>query len=170
MVTHQLFDEIQKLEYRQQIRSYLIDLLSRRDHSSRELHLKGLKKGYPADILDELITELQQKGFINNREFAEKFARDKAAYKNWGSLKIKSELLSKGISASDTEAAIQIVFEDVDAREAILELARKKLPAFRRTAPDKRREKIYRYLSGRGYTGEEIMKNLPDILFMIESS
>jgi regulatory protein len=169
-ITAALYDEIRKQEYRQQIRAYLLDLLSRRDHASRELLLKGRKKKYPVEILNDLIAEFEEKGFINNRGFAEKYCREKASSKNWGALKIKSELMTKGISAKDADAALKTVFEDVNTEDAILHLIQKRLPTLKRTDTVKRRDKIYRYLSGKGYKGEDIISAMPEIEKLIDLS
>lgn len=61
VIDEQLYTEIQKEEESWSIREYLIRLLGRRDHASHELRLKGIKKGYDSEILDQIIAELEEK-------------------------------------------------------------------------------------------------------------
>lgn len=159
-----LFDQITQSEEYQKIKDTFYDYLSRRDHGSFELKQKGLKKGYPKEIIDDVIDELDQKGLLNDESFAKKFASDKADFKQWGPIKIKSALRKKGISKNIAEKAVQSITNDLDQQQICVDLLIKRKRHFlRESDPFKRKQKMYRYLAGKGFTGSFIKKAIDRI-------
>lgn len=69
-MTPSLFKVLQREEGYQVIKAYLLKLLSQRDHSRRELFTKASQKDFAADAINQVLDELEQKDFINDREFA----------------------------------------------------------------------------------------------------
>ena len=70
VLTTSLYEQIIKEETFWKTREYLIRLLSRRDHASFELQQKAAKKEFTPEIINQIIEELEQKGYINNQAFA----------------------------------------------------------------------------------------------------
>ncbi|WP_018127792.1 regulatory protein RecX [Balneola vulgaris] len=163
-----LYQRIENEEERWKVREYLIGLLSRRDHASFELKQKGLKKDYSAQILDELIYELEQKGYINNHSFAVKYVHDKYEFNKWGPTKIRIELQKKKLSANIIEQALDEVFSEVDQIETIHALILKKKPALLRTEAFKRKKKIFDFLVRKGFSPNTILKQMDYLLELIE--
>lgn len=164
VVDQDLYDVIKKEEEIWSIREYLIRLLGRRDHASHELLLKGIKKGYEPEVLDEIIAELEDKNYINNYAFAKKYTHDKFRFNNWGPNKIKAELAKKKI---DKNTIAQVFEEEFDQRskiETIKQLIKKKKPSLLRTDQEKRRKKIFDYLFRKGYDSSIILKEIDGLL------
>jgi|DeeseametaMP1372_FD_contig_41_1121539_length_2488_multi_21_in_0_out_0_2 regulatory protein len=164
IVNHELYDLILKEEEIWSIREYLIRLLGRRDHASHELKLKGIKKGYESAILDEIITELEDKNYINNYSFAKKYTHDKFRFNNWGPNKIKGELTKKKIDKSTIEQVFEEEFDHKSKTETIKYLVEKKKAALLRTDQEKRRKKIFDYLFRKGYDSSIILKEIDGLL------
>ncbi|MBO6620726.1 MAG: regulatory protein RecX [Balneola sp.] len=164
VIDEQLYAEIQKEEESWLIREYLIRLLGRRDHASHELRLKGIKKGFDSEILDQIIAELEEKSYINNYAFAKKYAHDKFRFNNWGPNKIKAELSKKKIGKSTITQVLEEEFDQQSKIETISELIEKKKPALLRTDPEKRRKKIFDYLFRKGYDSSIILKEIDGLL------
>ncbi len=156
-----LFDKIQNAEEYQQVKDSFYDYLSRRDHGSFELKQKALRKGYPGEVIDRVLEEFDRKGLLNDEEFAKKFAGDKFRFKQWGPVKIKNSLLKKGVHKQVAEKAVQNITNDLDQQQICVDLLRKRKRHFMRE-PDaiKRKQKMYRYLAGKGYTGDIIQKSI----------
>lgn len=163
-LTFFLFEKIQKAEEYQQVKDSFYDYLSRRDHGSFELKQKALRKGYPTGIIDRVLDEFDQKGLLNDESFALKFAADKAHFKKWGPVKIKNALLKKGVSKIVAEKAVQNITNDLDQQQICVDLLRKRKRHFMRE-PDalKRKQKMYRYLTGKGFTGNIIQNTIDSI-------
>ena len=156
-------------EYEQQwsIKEYLIRLLGRRDHSRNELLQKGIKKGYSQDILHSMLDELSEKGYINNRGFAIKFARDKFRFNHWGAQKIRIELKKKGVRDLDIQAALDEL-DSGEELEKIQYLVQKSSARFLRKAPEKRRKIVFDFLIRKGYDSDVIFKHLDQLLKQLE--
>lgn len=166
-ITHRLFDEIQSSEERWAVREYFVRLLARRDHSTLELRQKAQKKGLETSNLDEILQELQDKGYINHHTFAARFARDKFELNNWGSYKIRNALMQKGISATIIDHVLDN-FDEQQLAGKMDQLVIKHTPRFKRAEPEKRKKKIFDFLLRKGYDSNNILKNMDRLLRMVE--
>jgi regulatory protein len=74
----------------------IIDLLSRRDHSEKELRQK-LRRRFPQEEIDAALSRVKNLGFLPNpQQYAERFANS-ASQKNKGALWIKNKLRERGL-------------------------------------------------------------------------
>ena len=75
------------------------DLLSLRDHSSRELLTKLRQKGY-AEGAEEAVEKLTEEGYVDDERFARAYAAELVRVKHFARRRIVTELLKKGIDQS----------------------------------------------------------------------
>ncbi|PWN05165.1 regulatory protein RecX [Rhodohalobacter mucosus] len=157
VLTSQLLNQILDDEEYQSVKDACYRYLSRRDHAAMELRQKITQKGLRASVADLIIEEFEQKGLIDDYRFAKKFAADKMELKKWGPLKIKNALLRKGVKKSISEKVTQNIIENLEQDGICVDLLRKRKAHFlRETDPMKRRQKMYRYLAGKGFYNREI--------------
>ena len=98
------------------------DLLSYRDHSSRELLVKLRQKGY-GDGAEQAVEKLMEEGYVDDERFARAYAAELVRVKHFGRRRIVTELLKKGI---DPSLARDIADEtEVDEDEILVALKRK---------------------------------------------
>jgi len=131
-------------------------LLQRRIHTSRELYIK-LRQKFSDDLLiKNCLTELQQKGFINDKEFALAFISEKQKSKKWSKAKLRSELIKRGVSSEIISEVLNQTFNNEREIESAKELAEKKLSQIIKKENDKRKvyQKIMMYLQSKGYDYE----------------
>jgi len=76
-----------------------LDLLSRREHSSKEIREKLILRFDDKVIINSVITKLEENNLINDTRFAEAYVSSRKR-KGFGPKKITFELLSKGVSES----------------------------------------------------------------------
>ncbi len=153
---------LKELSKKHEAKLKALNLLARRAHSKRELTIKLLQRKIEKEIIDQIIAELETSGFLNDAEFAKLYADEKISRKRSGPLKIKSELLKKGIEKEiidETIAAIdrQTVYENCKY------LLEKKMKFIRETDERKLRNKLYSYLNSKGYEAEIIYELLGDL-------
>ena len=147
------------------IKQKAFQLLQRRIHTSRELYTK-LRQKFSDDLLiKKCLTELQQKGFINDREFAVAFISEKQKSKKWSKAKLKSELIKRGVSNEIISEVLNQTFDTEKEIESAKELAEKKLSQIIKKENDKRKvfQKIMMYLQSKGYDYEmssEVIKKI----------
>lgn len=166
-ITPSLFSKILQKEDEWSIREYFIRLLGRRDHARKELRDKALRKNYPVSSIESILNELEEKKYINNAAFAEKYACDKFEFNNWGVHKIRAELFKKGVNEGDIDQALA-QFGEAELKETIVELIRKNKRKFQRAAPEKRKKKIFDYLLRKGYDSNNILKLMNTLLDIVK--
>ncbi|MDI6801784.1 MAG: regulatory protein RecX [Thermodesulfovibrionales bacterium] len=76
---------------------YAFKLLGCRDRSEKELGERLKQKGFSEDIAREAVAYLKDRGFIDDRRFAEILKRAAVERKYLGSKGIKKYLMSRGI-------------------------------------------------------------------------
>lgn len=163
-LTPELYKQLTHAEDYQKVKDAFYRYLSGRDHASFELKQKVLKKGFSSDLIESVIEEFDDKGLLNDEKFANKFAADKAEFKKWGPKKIKSELFKKGITKNVVEKVIQKLAESLEQDQICVDLLRKRKQHFLREQDQiKRKQKMYRYLAGKGYNGTTISKAIEQI-------
>ncbi|RBP49318.1 regulatory protein RecX [Arenicella xantha] len=143
------------------LQSKAIRLLAMREHSVKELHTKLSSKaeGF-IDLVDAVIEEMLNEGYLSNDRFAESYTRSRLA-RGFGPVKIKLELQNKGIEAS-------LADEYIDARSghwldaAIKQYHKKYGDAVVSDYNDW--SKRARFLQGRGFTMDHIHIVVPTVV------
>lgn len=164
-----LFRNLQRSEGRNEIKSYLLKLLSRRDHARKELLDKAFKKDYSRGLTEDVLNELESKGYIDDEGFAEKFAENKALSGRWGPSKIRAHLYKKGLARATIDRAIDAAFGDLDVKEQYINLVLKKKRRFlREPDPFKRKKKIFDYLCRKGYKPGNIRRHIDELMEIVD--
>ncbi|MGB0711433.1 MAG: regulatory protein RecX [Gammaproteobacteria bacterium] len=139
-------DEIFSLIYNK-----ALDIISRREHSEKEIREKLYKKFNDHKVSELVITSLIEKGLVNDHRFAEMYiiARKR---KGFGPKKIAYELLAKGVSDDISSQALN---EEGGWRIAALNAFNKKYKnGIADNFKEMNKQKIF--LQNRGFTFEEI--------------
>ena len=97
------------------LRSKALELLSRREHSRKELKIKLLQRKLDPDIIDRILDDMEASGYLDDRRFASLWISQRLRKKPEGMLKLSAALASKGVSRE----VIQEVLQDVDTDEAL---------------------------------------------------
>lgn len=93
--------ELEKLEQTvEKRRAYnqAVSFLSRRDHSERELIIKLRRKGYN-ESGEAAVEKLRNDGYLDDRRFAEAYAKELFQLKKFGKSRVRQELMRKGIGS-----------------------------------------------------------------------
>ncbi|WP_090500346.1 recombination regulator RecX [Pseudomonas borbori] len=129
------------------VRRVAMDLLARREHGRVELTRKLAKRGAPIELIDTALERLAQEGLLSEARYLESFVgyRARAGY---GPLRIREELIQRGLSRADVEQALRD--SGVDWGEQLAQTWRRK---FAGQLPGDARERAQqgRFLSYRGY-------------------
>ncbi len=120
-------------------------------------------------MVSRILENLMERGFVNDRRFAEAFCQSKVRYQRWGKHKIVNALLQKGVSF---DIVTQVIGEvDCESYEsAILSLAKRKWDSLSVSDERKRREKVVAYLVSRGYSLSESFEALDEIKALKQES
>ena len=84
------------LDESKSIRLKIMDFLSRREHSSKEIYQKMSRRVESIEMLMEVIDGLEQDGLLSNERFAESYFQSRKR-RGFGPLRIKNELIQRGV-------------------------------------------------------------------------
>jgi regulatory protein len=122
--------------------------LSRRERT--ELELRGIlagKRVAPAES-DVVVGELVERGFVDDAEYARRFAEDRRRLDAWGAERIERRLRALGVAPEHVAAAIGEQ-DHASELEAALELLRRRVPAV--PATPRERDRALGMLVRKGY-------------------
>ncbi len=134
-------------------------LCSRQEQSSGDIRRKLERWNVNKDDVRKILEQLHQENFLDDGRYARMFVRDKFRFNQWGKVKIRHLLQQKEISGEQAEHALSAVDPD-EYLETCFELADKKASSLRVEDPFIRRNKLFRYLTGRGFEPDVIYKAL----------
>jgi regulatory protein len=96
--------------------------LNRRDHTAAEIARALARKRVEPAVIDAVVGELCEQGYLDDACFAERFAEDRRRLDGWGAERIERRLLALGIDRELVAAAVgrQDGDEELDAAVALL--------------------------------------------------
>lgn len=128
-----------------------LDIISRREHSAKEVTSKLLKKFNEPDLIAATLSRLKDNNLVNDERYAEMYTQIRKR-KGFGPKRIKYELSSKGID----DSLSSIIIEDEGGwQEAAKNAFNKKFKkGIALEYKDKAKQK--NFLQNRGFTFQEI--------------
>lgn len=148
------------------VHSMALDALSRAPRSISDLRQRLLRKGAPADEVEQVIERLSETGLLDDEAYARTFARSRAQSQRFSRRRLQMELAKRGIASSIAVRAIDEVFRDdeIDERANIEAAARKKLRSLSGLDDVTRRRRLLAYLARRGYPSDEARRVTHELL------
>jgi regulatory protein len=166
-ITEKLLSRLLSEDYKLQIKELSFRLLTRRMHSVLELKRKLIKKKFPPESVEETVSELVERNYLDDRKFAEKYSEEKLKNNKTGVIKIRAELIQRGVDKGIIENVLA-KYENSDTvlKNALL-IAQKKLSSvqYSKTTDQKKKEKLFRFLISKGYSAEIIKNTLKKLHF-----
>lgn len=152
-ISEDRFDFLVGQNKKYHIRQKALSYLARRIHSKRELETKLRQKHYEKDLIISVLDDLEENNIINDETFALHFADEKINRKKWGIIKVRNELMKKGIVSEVVDDIIKIYAGSENQFDNALQLARKKLKLVSTRESDSRKvkQKVLSFLISRGF-------------------
>lgn len=134
----------------QACRATAMNLLARREHSSKELRQKLISRHYEEFIVDEVLTTLVQERLLSNERFAESYVQYRSN-RGIGPVRLRQELRERGIE----DELIECYLNGLEWQQLAATTRRKK---FGIVTPEdyQARAKQMRFLQYRGFTTDQI--------------
>lgn len=137
-----------------EIRDCALRLITFRDRTEKELREKLSEKGYEETKIEEEIEFLKSYGYIDDKRYASRFISDAIKIKKWGKLRIRTELLRRGIKEDDfffvleealCEGSTDVIEEEIKRRFKNSDLSN-----------IKERRRIFNFFLRRGFNSTDI--------------
>ena len=130
-----------------------MNLLSRREHSEKEIYMKLIKFVESKIRLNDEIEKLKNEGLLSDARFSEAYMRSRFN-SGFGPVRIKYELNKKGVSKILIDRAL--IETDLDSDQKMTDEYKKKYDSNR--TKDQNFLKISKFLLYRGFDLEKISK------------
>lgn len=132
--------------------------------TQKQLQTYLKEKGFLQESIDDAVQKLKEYGYIDDKVYAENYIK---TYKDKkGKIKLKFDLLSKGVAADVIEEALQ-EFVDEDEQYAACETLLKK---YVKNKPQdiKLKSKAYAHLFSKGFSGDIISRAIGKVFSEVE--
>lgn len=123
-----------------------LSLLAQYEHSALQLKQKLQKRGYPEAVIRSALERLQDRGYLDDRRFAESWVRSRLSRHPEGPSLLLAGLLAKGVAREIALAAITDTVGEAELEDTCASAGRKLL---KKTGMD--REKLTQALLQRGF-------------------
>jgi regulatory protein len=143
-------------------------ILTRRDHSKHELSQKLTARGYAGEVIDEVVSKCERFDYINDERTAQVFIRQ-LHRKGYGLKRIQFELNRKGLRGKHVQDVLSKSISLADECQCAEKIFQKHIRRFDREKDVlKRKDKIYRFLYGRGFSKAVISELISKIDNLVE--
>lgn len=150
--------ELEKIIYEDHIRKgyqQAINFLSYRMRSTKEVADYLEKKEIEEEVSLIIQRRLQEQGYLNDNQFAKAFVQSRVNLALKGPIKIKQELIEKGVSEKDIEDSLTL-FNEEDQIVKAIKLIEKNDRAKARISKKEQYRKTYINLLSKGFSKEVI--------------
>ena len=137
-------------------------LLAFRPRSRAELETKLRDKEFDVAIITAVLDDLARFGYVNDRQFADQWARSRIRLRGFGRRRVEQELRNKGIDREIIREVSAEVFVDETEIETAKLVAVKKINAMKCLDRETRRRRLAGFLERKGFSFEIIGAVLRD--------
>lgn len=166
LVSQDFIDDVIKGEEKNKVINSALNLLSYRQRSIKEMYTRLIQKGYDEEYVINAIEYCKERNYLDDKMYAESFIRDKTNLNGYGSIRIRFDLLSKGISKDIVDEVLNIDFAEEYSRAH--ELAQKRIKSYRNDEKNAIYQKLGGFLQRKGYSYDVVSKVLKEVLEKLE--
>lgn len=138
--------------------------LSYRNRSQKELEQKLKEKGFKKDIIQKTIAYLQERNYINDREFARQWGKSKIAQNFYGKYLLEREFHQKGIDSDTSNEVIEELYSEADEVKIAEQLSIKKMKLYRNLETEVAKRRLVSLLQRKGFNTDIILKVIKKVL------
>lgn len=133
-----------------------LDYLAHKPRTEEEVRRKLRRQDAPDSVIEDVVARLHELSYLDDESYAEDYVRNRFASKKYGPVRIRRELVERGVDRHTAETAVDDLFAEKDVQAAAREHAEKRWGRLADEEPRRRRQKLYRYLRRRGFTSGTI--------------
>ena len=153
------------IERRQQIETVCLRLLSRREHSRRELLDKLALRGFCRDEAEPVVAEMAERDWQNDERYRDCYVRQRIQ-SGYGPVRIRYELQQRGINDADLDAQAE---EQGGWQNLLLDVYSGKY-GDEKSLSQNEWLKRSRFLQQRGFSGEMIKRLFAELKIKLNRS
>ena len=131
-----------------------VDLISRRLRSEKEIRDYAFRKQWTKENTDRVIKRLYDRGYLNDKVFAEAFVRSRLSAGKYSKRRIQLDLRKKGIAG---DIISEVLHDEVDDTDALTKLIQKRAHRYDDV------NKLKAYLLRAGFKYDDINRAISDL-------
>ena len=132
------------------------NLLQYRERSVEELRSRLHRKDFQEATVESVISDLMEKGYLDDWQFARTYAEDQLTRKNIGPIRLRAELSRKRVSDRIIDTVIEEMYEKYSVMELATRAAQKKTRTLKDVDYDTAYRRLTGYLGRRGFSWDVI--------------
>ncbi|MFC1632634.1 regulatory protein RecX [Patescibacteria group bacterium] len=138
---------------------YAERFLTQQPRTSGQVRRKLSQRSYNEEIIEQVVAELKDSGFLDDRKYAEDYINNSVFYRPMGRIMLKQKLAQRLLHPDVIESTMQEFFTEDQERKALLTAFEKKDALLKNEKdPKKKKEKLGRYLASRGFPAGLILE------------
>ncbi len=149
--------EIEREDQYVRAKQRALDYLAHKPRTEEEVRRKLRRQDVPDPVVEDVVARLYELSYLDDEAYAQDYVRNRFASKKYGPVRIRRELVERGIDRHTAETAVDELFAEKNVQAVAREHAEKR---WSRVAdeddPRRRKQKLYRYLRRRGFTSSTI--------------
>lgn len=134
-----------------------------RPRSIKEMAQRLKQKGHRGFIIAQVIKDLEEKKFLDDKTFAKLWVGDRITLKPTGKSLLVKELKAKGVSEKIIDEVLEEYKDAYDEYEIAKALALKRSERLKGLEEDKAVKRLFDFLSRRGFSHNTIWKVLKEV-------
>ncbi|MFO8100225.1 MAG: RecX family transcriptional regulator [Salinibacter sp.] len=141
-----------------------LNYLAHKPRTEEEVRRKLRRQEVGQTIIDDVVARLYELEYLDDEAYARDYVRNRFASKQYGPVRLRRELVERGIDRAIAGPAVDDFFVDQDPKAAARAHAEKRWPRLAdEDDPRRRKQKLYRYLRRRGFTSDTIYPILDEL-------
>lgn len=138
-----------------------LNLIAYRARAAGELATKLRERGYSPEAIEAAIARMSELGYLDDREFADRWVENRQTYRPRSIRMLKQELRQKGVDREIIETTMDDA--EIDEYADALGLAEKRAASLQDLDPAVRERRLSGFLARRGY-GFDVIRRVLDAL------
>lgn len=125
-------------------------LCARSEQAPADIREKLVKWGLNPGDVSQVLQQLSEQGYIDEKRFARAFVNDRFRFNGWGRIKIAYQLRMKGIPGDVIDAAM-VVIDENEYRQRLIALLQDKWRSVKGREPRAAWAAMMRFAASRGF-------------------
>jgi regulatory protein len=139
-------------------------LLARRARTRADLATRLRRRGFARTAVEAVLEELGGAGYVDDEAYAQERIDELLRGSKYGAPGLVEKLVKDGIDPDLAERSAAERLRDVNEREWARQVAARRLAEMPELDAETKRRRLHGYLSRRGFSGEDIIAALEEVL------
>ena len=163
-LTQDIIREIEKDTQYQNAYQKALHFLNYKLRTTKEVYEKLEKLEVSDEVINQVLQQLMDHGFVNDQFYAESYVRENFALQKKGPKAVAFELKKKGVNDSVVQKALEKFDEETQLNQAI-EIAQKYVDRQGNASVKTVKQKVYGFLMQRGYDLDIVQSVISALIF-----